>query len=273
MSRDPDVVFDGSIPENYDRYLGPVIFEPYAHDLAERLKPRKPQSILEIACGTGILTGQLRNALGADAMIVATDLNAEMLKFAQGKFGNDARIEWEEADAAALPFANESFDAVVCQFGLMFVPDKEAAVREAYRALRPGGVFLFNVWDQMKQNAFAEVAHRTITSFFDRDPPTFYERPFSFYDARMIRALLKKAGFDAIESSLLKLPCRSQSADEFAIGLVRGNPVATAIAERGAKIDDIIAAVAEKIGERLGRAPMESTMQALVWNAEKIPSL
>jgi ubiquinone/menaquinone biosynthesis C-methylase UbiE len=273
MTPDPNVVFSGSIPQNYDRYLGPVLFEPYARDLVERLEPRKPKSILEIACGTGILTQRLRNEFGADVYIVATDLNAPMLEFARAKFTGAKNMEWQVADANALPFGDESFDAVVCQFGLMFAPDKEAAMREAYRVLRAGGVFVFNVWDALEKNPYAQIAHETIASFFDRDPPRFYEIPFGMHDARTIRGALKKVGFDAIESSLATLPLRARSADEFAIGLVRGNPVSTAIEERGGKIDNVISAVAKKISERFGAAPAESTMQALAWSAERIPRL
>ncbi len=273
MTADPNVVFSGSIPENYDRYLGPVLFEPFARDLVERLESRKPRSVLEIACGTGILTRQLRQQLGKDIYVVATDLNAPMLDYARAKFSGAKDLEWEVADASALPFGDETFDVVVCQFGLMFAPDKEAAMREAYRVLRAGGAFVFNVWDSMEKNPFAQIAHETIASFFDRDPPTFYEIPFSMHDARMIRGALKKAGFDAIESSLVTLPLRAQSAGEFAIGLVRGNPVSTAIEERGGKIDNVIRAVGEKIAERFGAAPAESTMQAMAWSAERIPRL
>jgi ubiquinone/menaquinone biosynthesis C-methylase UbiE len=140
-----------------------------------------------------------------------------MLAFAQGKFGAIEDLEWQVADASALSFSDGSFDAVVCQFGLMFVPDKESAMRECYRILSSGGVFLFNVWDSIEHNPFGQIAHKTIATFFEHDPPNFYELPFSFYDADLIRGLLQRAGFMAIEASLVTLPCRSPSASEFAI--------------------------------------------------------
>ncbi len=267
MKRDPNVIFEGSIPENYDRYLGSALFEPFAQDIAARLKGTQARNVLELACGTGILTRRLLDILTPTVRLVATDLNAGMIAFARAKFSPNEKLEWQEADAGALSFPDGSFDVVVCQFGLMFVPDKEAAMRESYRVLSPGGVFLFNVWDSIERNPFGQIAHETISSFFDRDPPTFYELPFGFHDADVIRQLLQKAGFKAIESSLVTLPCRSPSAAEFAIGLVRGNPVATAIEERGIDVDDVIRAVSLKIAEHYGAAPLESTMQAYVWRA------
>lgn len=267
VKRDPNVVFEGSIPENYDRYLGPTLFEPFANDMAARLKGAQANNVLELACGTGILTRRLRESLGPAVQIVATDLNPGMIAFAQKKFSSTKNLEWQEADAGALPFADGSFDAVVCQFGLMFVPDKEAAMREAYRVIRPGGMFLFNVWDSIESNSFGAIAHKTISSFFEHDPPTFYEIPFSFYDVDLIRGLLEKAGFKSTEKSLVKLPLRSKSAADFAIGLVRGNPTATAIQERRVDIESVIGAVRHKIAECYGDSPVEGTMQAFLWRA------
>jgi ubiquinone/menaquinone biosynthesis C-methylase UbiE len=267
VKRDSNVVFEGSIPESYDRYLGPAFFEPFADDLAARASRDEPTRILEIACGTGIVTRRLRDSLAPAAQIVATDLNPGMFAFAQGKFRGNENIKWQQADAAALPFPDASFDAIVCQFGLMFVPDKSAAMRECYRVLAAGGVFLFNVWDAIERNPIAQIAHETIASFFDVDPPTFYQLPYGFHDEALIRDLLAKAGFKSVESSLIKLPCRSSSATDFATGLVRGNPVFPAIEERGVKVEDVGRAVAQKIAECFGSAPVESTMQAFVWRA------
>jgi ubiquinone/menaquinone biosynthesis C-methylase UbiE len=267
MERDRNVVFAGAIPRNYDRYLGPVIFEPFAEDLVSRLKGRKLGRLLEIACGTGIVTRRLRDALPASTEIVATDLNPDMFEFAKTKFKNGENVHWQQADASALPFPDVSFDAIVCQFGLMFVPDKVAAMRESYRVLRSGGVFLFNVWDSFAANPFAEIAHTTIASFFDRDPPKFYQIPFSLSDSTEVRELLHGAGFEQIESFGETKPCRSRSARDFATGLVRGNPVAVEAEERGVNPEDLIEAIEKRIEERFGAAPVESTMRALVWRA------
>ena len=269
MEHDRNVLFQGAIPENYDRYLGPVIFEPWAEDLVSRLAHKKYGRLLEIACGTGIVTRRLRDALPAAIEIVATDLNPDMFEFAKPKFRDNEKVIWQQADASALPFPDCSFDTAVCQFGVMFVPDKAAAMRESYRVLHSGGVFLFNVWDSFELNPFGQIAHATIASFFDRNPPRFYEIPFGFHDSTIIRRLLHDAGFEKIEYFSETKPCRSRSAREFATGLVRGNPVGAEATERGVNPEDLIVAVAKRIAERFGDAPVESTMRAIVWQAIK----
>ena len=269
MERDRNVIFAGDIPENYDRYLGPVIFEPYAEDLASRLKDAKPSRVLEIACGTGILTRRLRDALPGDVEIVATDLNPDMFEFARRKFKSGESVCWQQADASALPFPDNSFDAVICQFGYMFVPDKAAAMREAHRVLKSGGTFLFNVWDSFQANPFGQIAHTTIGSFFDSNPPRFYEIPFSLYDSKVVGRLLENAGFDQIESFAEMKPCRANSAKDFATGLVRGNPVGAEAAERGVDPNRLIEAVERMLSTSLGAEPVKSTMRAIIWKARK----
>src|SRR5215813_12419393 len=269
MAHDQNVLFQGAIPKNYDRYLGPVMFEPFARDIARRLLDRKIQSLLEIACGTGIVTRQLRDTVPLRVPIIATDLNPDMFEFAKRKFKDGENVYWQQADACALPFADGAFDAVVCQFGLMFVPEKDVAVRESYRVLSRSGLLLFNVWDSFQGNPFAEIAHATIRSFFKSDPPKFYDIPFSLYDLNFVRELLRRAGFEQIESFVESKPCRANSAKDFATGLIRGNPVAAEATERGVDPDDLIAAVANRIAERFGDAPVESTMRAIVWHATK----
>jgi SAM-dependent methyltransferase len=211
----------------------------------------------------------LRDAMPASTEIVATDLNPDMFEFAKRKFRSDEHVRWQQADASALSFSGDSFDAVVCQFGYMFVPDKAAAMRESHRVLRKGGVFLFNVWDSFAVNPFAQIAHATITSLFDRDPPKFYEIPFSLYDSKIVHELLQNAGFTDIQSFVETKPCQSGSAREFATGLVRGNPVGTEATERGVDPEKLIDAVANVLAERFGAAPVKSTMQAIVWQAMK----
>ena len=263
-----NIRFAGTIPELYDRHLGPVIFEPYAADLARRVAAVQPDGlVLETACGTGILTQQLRTQRSSTAHLVATDLNEPMLAYARTKLGEGTQIEWKQADAAALPFPPASFAAVVCQFGLMFVPDKSAAFREARRVLMESGLLAFNVWDSLEHNPFGRIAHDTIAGFFPADPPTFYQVPFGFHDAEILRQLLAGHGFSQVAIERVTLEAHSPSAHSFAVGLVKGNPVSNAIQERGLPFDPIVEAVAAALVQVGGNNPFRSTMQALVFTA------
>src|SRR2546430_848866 len=174
---DNNAAFTGSIPENYDRYLGPVLFEPYAADLVARIDLPAGASVLELACGTGIVTRRLRDRLGPRARLVATDLNAAMLKRGAKKFQPEEMIEWKEVDATDLEFPDEVFDSVVCQFGLMFFPNKSRAIGEAHRVLKRGGQLLFSVWDELERNDLPRVARAVVTGFFEDNPPDFYDVP------------------------------------------------------------------------------------------------
>jgi len=185
-----DKQFAGSIPETYDRFLVPLIFESYARDLAERLARVEPREVLETAAGTGVLTRAMASRLPAQARIVATDLNQPMLDHARRR-SHDGRITWRQADALALPFEDQSFDIVACQFGAMFFPDKVQGYREARRVLKRGGHFFFNVWDAISANEFADVATQALATLFPQDPPRFMARiPHGYHDVEKIRAEL-----------------------------------------------------------------------------------
>src|SRR5258708_7275957 len=190
-----DKLFAGSIPEIYDRFLVPLIFEPYATDLADRVASVQPRDVLETAAGTGVLTRALASRLAPSVRIVATDLNQPMLDQASRRQAHGAP-QWKQADALALPFDDRSFDVVACQFGVMFFPDKVQGYKEARRVLRPGGRFLFNVWDRIEENEFADVVTQALARVFPRDPPRFMARtPHGYSDAERIRADLNPPGF------------------------------------------------------------------------------
>ena len=191
-----DKVFTGSIPELYDAYLVPLIFEAYAKDLAERAAALAPKAVLETAAGSGVVTRALASLLASDTSYTVTDLNQPMLDHAANKQGPDGRITWRQADALDLPFDDASFDAVVCQFGAMFFPDRIAGYTEARRVLKPGGSFLFNVWDRIDANEFAHVVTEAAASVFPAEPPRFLVRtPHGYHDLELIRYELGKAGF------------------------------------------------------------------------------
>jgi ubiquinone/menaquinone biosynthesis C-methylase UbiE len=265
---DPNAVFAGSIPENYDRYLGPVLFEAYARNLARRVPAQDGTRVLEVACGTGIVTRHLRARLPQGSRLVATDLNPPMLDFARRKLDGVRGIEWQPADACVLPFPDGSFDVLVCQFGLMFVPDKPAALREARRVLAPGGTFLLSVWDSLERNTFAKQAHETIAGFFSSDPPTFYQVPFSLHRTDDLKKMLAAAGFADVRVDAVTLQGESPSALDLARGLVEGNPVGNAIREHGG-IDaaEVIETVARVLAGEFGDRPVRIPLHAFVLSA------
>ena len=184
-----DRVFSGSIAELYDRLMVPLIFEPYAADLAKRVAAAGPRDVLETAAGTGVVTRAMAARLAADVRITATDLNQPMIDHAKARQSGDKRISWKQADALALPFGDQSFDVVACEFGAMFFPDKVKGYKEARRVLKPGGRLLFNVWDKISENDFADTISKRLAKLFPDDPPMFMERtPHGYHDGRQIRA-------------------------------------------------------------------------------------
>lgn len=268
--KDEHAQFSGSIPAAYDRYLGPLLFQPYAEDLAARLEVKENGSVLELACGTGILTRVLRSRLPSTVKLTATDLNEPMFQHAAAKFDKDEAVQWQQADACSLPFGDGMFDAVVCQFGIMFVPDKAVAVREAHRVLKPNGVFLFNVWDAMEHNKLGQLTHRTIASYFDKDPPAFYEVPFGYHDQEEIKRVLELAGFRDIITDVVAKVSVATRAEDAATGLVEGNPVAVAITERDPALLPVITnAVAQAITDRFGETNIRAPMRAIVVQARR----
>ena len=199
-----DAAFAGSIPALYEQYLGSLLFQPYAEVMASRLNDLTQGRVLETAAGTGIVTRALAKALPREVEIVATDLNQAMLDLASGKL-QAPNVRWQQADAQALPFDDASFDAVVCQFGVMFFPDKQAGYREALRVLKPGGRFLFNVWDSLDRNEVSRIISEAAGKAFPNDPPRFVERvPFGYFDPDRIRGEVQQAGFENVEIDVVE---------------------------------------------------------------------
>jgi ubiquinone/menaquinone biosynthesis C-methylase UbiE len=266
-----DKLFAGSIPEAYDRLLVPLIFEPYARDLAERLAGLDPGSVLETAAGTGALTRALASKLPACARIVATDLNQPMLDRAAARQLDDGRVSWRQADALALPFADETFDAVVCQFGVMFFPDKVRGFQEARRVLKPGGQFLFNVWDRISENDFADVVAEALADHFPEDPPSFLARtPHGYHDVRKIGGELTAAGFTSIAVDTVAATSRAASARDVAIAFCQGTPLRNEIEGRGGSpLERATAAAEEALRRRFGSDQVEGRIQAHVICATK----
>jgi ubiquinone/menaquinone biosynthesis C-methylase UbiE len=219
-----DTVFAGSIPAIYDQYMVPLIFAPYAKLVAQRAAALGPQRILETAAGTGVVTEELHRAL-PEADIIATDLNAPMLEQAARRI-SASNVRFQPADAQALPFGDNSFDLVACQFGIMFFPDKVRANSEARRVLRDGGRYMLVIWDRIEHNLATMAAGRAVGDLFPGDAARFYERvPFRYHDVGLIERDLLAAGFTDVEFETVELPSRASSAREAAIALVQGTPV------------------------------------------------
>jgi SAM-dependent methyltransferase len=262
-----DSKFAGSIPALYDRYLTPMLFEPYARDLAARAAALGPRRVLETAAGTGAVTGALVEAL-PEAEIVATDLNQAMLDVAAGRLSSP-RLSFRQADAQALPFSDGEFDLVLCQFGAMFFPDRVLAYREAKRVLRPGGRFLFNVWDSLSANPASERIEQAVAALFPQDPPGFLGRvPFGYHDRGAITADLEAAGFGEVAIETVAARGRAGSALEAATGLCQGSPLRSEIEQRAPeRLEQATSAAAAALSQFEGPDGLDAPMSALVVSA------
>jgi SAM-dependent methyltransferase len=261
--------FVGNIPDHYDRGLGRVIFVDYAADIAKRVASRAVTHVLETAAGTGIVTRQLRDALPAGIQLTATDLNPPMIEVARTKFRSSENVDLRPADATALPFPDATFDAVVCQFGVMFFPDKTKSYQEVRRVLAPGGRYLFNVWDSHRYNPFGRIAHEVPGSFFPADPPQFYKVPFSYHQIDPIKESLVDAGLGDIQIAVVRLEKKIPDVELFARGLVYGNPLIDQIRERGGVDPDrVVEAIAEVLRREFG-PDARMPLQAIVFSATR----
>jgi ubiquinone/menaquinone biosynthesis C-methylase UbiE len=264
-----DKLFAGSIPEIYDRFLVPLIFESYARDLAGRVAEVKPRDVLETAAGTGALTRAIAAKLPAQARIVATDLNQPMLDHAAAQERSEGRITWRQADALALPFEDQSFDAVACQFGVMFFPDKVLGYRQARRVLKPGGRFLFNVWDRISENEFADVVTETLATMFPQDPPRFMARtPHGYHDTARLREELTMAGFASVSIETRDDISRAASPRDPAMAYCQGTPLRNEIEARDPSgLEAATQACARALALRFGNGPVEGRIRAHVITA------
>jgi ubiquinone/menaquinone biosynthesis C-methylase UbiE len=229
--KEQELRFTGSVPASYDRLMVPLVFRPYAEELARRARQVGPRRILETAAGTGVVTELLRSA-APEAEIVATDLNQPMLDVAAQRVGSDG-VRFVQADAQDLPFGEGEFDLVACQFGAMFFPDRVRGHSEARRVLRPGGRYLLAIWDRIERNPLTDVAQQVLVEMFPDDPPLFMrEGPFSYHDPAQIDADLREAGFGSVEIETIELRSRSPSAQEAAKALCYGTPMGVELEDR-----------------------------------------
>lgn len=257
--------FIGEIPRNYDECLGPVIFDHYARDMARRAAETDPDAVLELAAGTGIVTRKLRDALGPQAMLVATDLNDPMLEVARTKFANGEVIRFRQADAQNLNFETDAFDVLVCQFGHMFFPDRIAAHNEAKRVVRPGGRYVFSTWGRMEQNPFSQIVHETLSDLFEGNPPGFYKVPFSLHDPAQVMDELAHAGLTAVTHTELAHQPMVRDFGHFAHGLIFGNPAIDEVRARAGDPSAVRSEVASRLRAAFGQEPNTMPLVAHVF--------
>lgn len=268
---DIDKNFTGSIPKLYETWLVPLIFEPYAADLKARIGSMKPSRILEVAAGTGVATRALSTLTNRPLSIVATDLNQAMLDEAAAR-GTAHLVRWQQANAMDLPFRDGEFDAVVCQFGAMFFPDKPRAFAEARRVLAPGGVFVFSVWDRIEDNEFADVVTAALEPMFPTDPPRFLARtPHGYFDHSAIERDLAAGGFaGAPHIVTVAARSRAESARVPAIAYCHGTPLRSEIEARGAsRLDEATEVATAALAAKFGVRGLDGKIQALVVTVEK----
>lgn len=258
-------LYSGSVPALYDRYRGPVFFEPFASDLVDCLPDLGGGSLLEMAAGTGIVTRVLARVLPDTVSIIASDISQAMLDFAAVQSGV-ARISWRQADALALPFDDAAFDAVLCQFGVMFFRDRVAGYREARRVLKPRGRFVFNVWDRIENNEFCLIVIEAMARLFPNNPPSLLTRtPYGYFDTDLIRNELTQARFDKIAIETVDRQSASPSARDLAIGFCQGSPLRSEIEERDPnRLGEATDAATKALLSRFGDGPIAGKMRAHV---------
>jgi len=253
----------------YDQFFGPLYFEPYALEVIKRIDPASVSIALEIAAGTGRVTRHIRECIPAFARLIASDISEDMMGEAKKKLGH-LNIEWLNIDAQELPFNDNSIDLVVCCFGYMFVPEKQKAFAEAYRVLKPGGMFLFTTWDKLEHNAASYTARSIAMEYWEGPLPESYNQATSMSDETAIRQLLKDAGFSKTKIETVKLLSTSPSAKEIANGLVEGGGIYSELKKQNpAWIPEIKSKVEKELAEKFGAAPMIAPISAVICEAWK----
>ena len=266
MTTAGDDAFTEAIAAQYERYLVPLIFEPYAANMAARVTSRSPQRVLEIAAGTGVVTRAMSATLARDVAVVATDLSQAMIDHAQ-TLGTERPVEWRQADVLALPFDDQEFDTVVCQFGVMFFPHKPTAFAEAHRVLRPGGAFIFNVWDRIEENEFADTVATAVAAMFPGDPPSFLSRtPYGYSDRSVIQRDLSAGGFLAhAQLTTIAERSRADSGNVPAIAFCLGTPLKNEIEARDpTRVATAVDVSTQALVARFGDGGLNSRMQACI---------
>ena len=260
--KESHIPFERTIPEVYEQYLGPYLYEPYSEYVSSRIKGN-PHHVLEIGVGSGRLTNHLVKRISSEAKLTAMDINANMLDLARQKV-NAANVEFIVADAQELPFPDNSFDLVICQFGFMFLPNKQNGFNEAYRVLKPGGQFIFVTWDKPENNITLHISQQTIIQLLKATPPTYFGKAYSaMNNPDELKLYTKVAGFENGTVEKITLQGKCSSAMDAATGFVEGNSIIKEILKEGPELlHTIKTAIASRINEQVGKDPLCSELNA-----------
>lgn len=259
----------GSVPETYNEIMVPLLFQPYANDLVDRLKLATDAAVLELAAGTGVVTRRLREQLPSSVSIVCTDISDAMLTQAKNSIEHSDNISFQTADASHLAFKEDQFDAVICQFGLMFLPDKAAGIAEVARVLKRKGVFAFNVWDAIERNALAQSFQECLLRLIPEDPPKFLRTPYGYNDLNEITRTLQLNGFGEVEVAILPKQSVADRTNEVVRGQIFGSPLLAELSARNLDNEQTYAAIEKAIEDRFGPGPIAAPMQALTFVARR----
>jgi SAM-dependent methyltransferase len=263
-----NIPYKEAIPGKYERYLGPYLYEPYAIYTKSRIKG-SPKIVLEMAAGTGRVTRHIAEKIGNEARLIATDINPNMLNIAR-KQVDAPNIEFLVADSQDLPFPDNSFDCVICQFGFMFLPDKQKGFNEAWRVLKPGGQFIFVTWDKPENNITLNISQQTVIHYLKDPPPPFYARPYAMHNPVELKNHLTVAGFPNSTIEKVTLFGECPTAMDAAIGFVEGNSIILEILKDGMELlDTIKAEIVKKINSQVSMAPVKSQLNAWFGEAFK----
>jgi len=264
------ISFSGTIAKVYDEVQGPVYFEPYAIETAIRVAKLNPQNVLETACGTGRVTNHLHKVLSPHASLTATDISTDMMAIAKKKLSSEKNLSWLEADALQLPFADSTFDVVVCQFGIMFFPDKKKGLNEAFRVLKNGGTFLATTWSKLELNEIAAAGRNILKEFFDNDPPRTMNVAFSMHNKTEIKDLFSESGFTNVQIEMVVKTSVSESAEELASALIEGSTIREFIIQKDASALPMLKQKTESaIIANCGNHPVKGKMEAIYIAAQK----
>lgn len=263
--------FTGTTPEFYDRYLGPFLMAGFAADLAARVTMAQGLNVLEVACGSGLVTKALAKTLGEGSKIVATDLSPEMIQYAarhftEPKTNSEIKVEFLPADGCELPFKDAEFDVVICQFGLMFFPDKVKGAQEARRVLKPGGTYLFSVWGPLEENSWGQALEVAMASAFPTEEGPFLPTPFSLSDDAELRTIIEEAGFSSISIEKVQRMSPPTSTEDLTLGFTGGTLIAKYIQEQRADLEQVRRVINQSLKQQLGD-PTQSKLTVWVGRA------